>query len=262
MLNISLPSLKPLTALLLAATAWGLSTQPAQAYPSCIVFAPNGEVLAPTAGNAYIYNALYNGNPNVWMGVNIGVLPSFPYGQSGLSFGGLEVGFDVLTQNGIVPAIKPILNVKSQLLVEADLWPSFAIGTMSLAPLHPAQSLNFPYMAATKTLAWGDIPLGRASLGLGRALNPDPAIFTGTAPFANSPYSLMGGYELPPIGPLSFAFDTIGGTSEVSNTNVIMNWALTDATYASLGYTLSLDRSAPQDTVFLELNANFGGLAP
>jgi hypothetical protein len=227
---------------------------PAVAYPNSVVFTPTGEAKAAGQSGTFLYTAYFGGNPWTWAGVNVGLAPSVAYGASGLSFGGLEVGVDVASQNGANPGVKPLLNAKAQLLVEGATWPSLATGFYGYAPLSPARSLNLAYAAATKGLSWNGASLGRLTLGAGHAFPGAPDMFTATGPVpAGSQAVVMGGYELPAWGPFSLAADHISGVSDLGGTNVVLNIELSHGTYLGLGYTFGNDRAQPYDSVYAYL---------
>jgi hypothetical protein len=184
----------------------------------------------------------------------VGVAPSFSYGGSGLSFGGLEVGVDVASQAGANPGVKPLLNAKAQVLVENGLWPSLAAGFWGFAPATPARSLNLAYLAGTHALSWNGLALGRLTLGAGQAFPGAPDVFTATGPVpAGSTATLMGGYEFPAWGPFALAVDHISGVSDLGGTNVALNLQLGAGTFLGLGYTMGNDRAHPADSVFAYL---------
>jgi hypothetical protein len=87
-------------------------------------------------------------------------LPQWAYGSSGVSFGGLEVGFDVTTPYGL-GIVKPVLNAKLGLVTEGRHSPSIAVGVMEVSPALPA--MDYVFVSATKTLG----PVGRLTLGFG-----------------------------------------------------------------------------------------------
>ncbi|MEB3330520.1 MAG: hypothetical protein VKQ33_14945 [Candidatus Sericytochromatia bacterium] len=235
-----------------------LPGSPALAYPTSLIFAPTGDVMGAGAGCLSFYNAFYGTAVDCWTGYNVGLVPSFPYGDTGLSFPGLEVGIDVLASPGRLPAIKPTGNVKLGLLSEADLWPSLALGYMSVAVLHPANSLNFGYVSATKTIEAGGRQLGRLTLGGAYAAPRDPEEFTPTWPLPGSNATFLAGWEFPSVGPFSFAVDSIGGISEISGTCFVMNLEIVPGTFASLGYAIAHDRdSTYPDGYFLQTYTNF-----
>jgi hypothetical protein len=231
----------------------------AHAYPQAVIFAPSGEARSFGEASLITYTAYLDGSPLTWAGMNLGVLPAFAYGASGLSFGGLELGFDVISMAGLTPAHKPVFNAKAQLLKETEWAPSLALGLSDLAPSAMATSLNATYAAASKTLAWGALPLGRVTLGGGVALTDAPAVFAATAPFSGpSKGFLMGGYETPTWGPASLAADHVGGVSELGSTNLALNVLVTPGTTLGLGYTMGNDRAiTPADAFYFYVSSGW-----
>ena len=231
----------------------------AHAYPNAVIFAPSGEAKPLGDASLLAYTAYYGGSPLTWAGMNLGLLPAFAYGNSGLRFGGLEVGLDLISMAGLTPANKPVFNAKAQLLQETDALPSLALGLSDLAPASLDASLNATYAVATKTLAWGDLPLGRVTLGGGVALAGSPTLFSATSPFSiPSSGFLMGGYESPSWGPAYLAIDHIGGISELGSTNVSLNLLVNPGTYLGLGYSMGNDRSlVPSDAAYLYLSSGW-----
>ena len=116
----------------------GLLTLPATAfgYPTAVVFTPTGEAKALGDVGLLAYTAT-NLSPSVspassWFGVEGGLLPQWKYGASDLAFGGLEVGFDLITPfDGIV---KPVMNAKLGFVTEGTYSPSVAVGIMEISP--------------------------------------------------------------------------------------------------------------------------------
>ncbi len=255
------PFLKHVAAAL--ALAGALQAGSALAYPHAVIFAPSGETRSFGEASLLTYTAYLGGSPLTWAGMNVGVLPAFAYGASGLSFGGLEVGFDVISMAGLTPALKPVFNAKAQVLKETGWAPSLALGLSDLAPGTMATSLNATYAAATKTLSWGALPLGRVTLGGGVALTDAPAVFAATAPFSEpSNGFLMGGYETPSWGPASLAVDHVGGVSELGSTNLALNVLVNPATTLGLGYTMGNDRTiTPADAVYFYVSSGWNLIA-
>ena len=206
-----------------------LASRAAEAYPTSVIFAPTGDTKA--VGDVgvlfYTFMTFYPSvaGGQMWIGADAGVLPRIPLGESGLTFGGLEVGFDAInsdllgTENAFV---KPVFNLKLQLLAETKWIPNVALGAMQVDPFNMSRSLNMVYGALTKTIEVNGTSYGRITLGLsGMANKYDDALFYATAPFNKaSQLALFGGYESPAFGPVAFAVDYIGGQSEVSSTNV------------------------------------------
>lgn len=240
-----------------ALLAVALPTGSAFAYPNAIIFAPTGEAKPLGDASFLSYVAYFGGSPLTWVGMNVGVLPRLAYGDSGLAFGGLELGLDLISMAGLTPANKPVLNGKAQMLVESGLLPSIAVGLSGLAPGDPANSLNATYLSATKTLSWSDIPLGRLTLGGGFAMPGSPALFNATAPFTPpSQGFLLGGYESPAWGPASLAVDHVGGVSELGATTLGLNLQVNPGTFLGVGYTMGNDRAAvPPDAAYVYLSS-------
>src|SRR4051794_9755842 len=83
---------------LVAFTCVALVGRAASAYPTALIFAPTGDAKAAGDVGMLSYTSL-NFAPSFsagssWFGADVGVLPRIPLGSSGLSFGGLEIGFD------------------------------------------------------------------------------------------------------------------------------------------------------------------------
>jgi hypothetical protein len=200
----------------------------ASAYPSAVVFAPSGEARGPGSVGAFLYTGLLY-RPQVtpgasWVGANVGIAPAFGYAASGVGFGGFEIGIDAINPfvyPGEAPQLKPVFNAKLQLLTENAWFPNTALGAMEIAPTRHSQDVG--YVSMTKTLSADDRSFGRVTLGLGVSFTGDPNVFRPTAPFEGTRLFPIAGYASPPIGPMSVAIDHIGGTSEVSSTNVALN---------------------------------------
>jgi len=177
-----------------------------------------------------------------WLGVEVGVLPQWSYGN-GLRFGGLEVGFDTISPfgDGIV---KPVLNAKLGVITEGSFSPAIAAGIMQISPALP--SMNFIYLAATKTLRFGDGPLlGRFTLGFAGSTGSRDQ-FNGTFPFRDTRLALMAAYESPLIASrLGFVVDYLGGASEVSSTYVGATLMVVSSTRIAAGMYVANDRSNP-----------------
>lgn len=246
----------------LAVAACALGAGSAQAYPNAVVFAPTGDAKGQGQATLLMATGLYGGNPVAWECVNVGLLPSIPYGSSGLTFGGLEVGCDASSFVGQTPAIKVNLNAKLQLLSESGAVPSVAVGTMQQAFFTPDRSLGMTYAALSKSLGWGETSLGRLTIGGGQNAPGAPGLFTPTAPFGGSSTGfVMAGYESPCLGPCYLAVDHLGGVSEVGGTYASLNLQTVPGTYASLVYALSNDRSTTSgDSVWFCLSANWDAL--
>jgi hypothetical protein len=236
----------------------------ALAYPSSIVFSPNGEAKPLGTVGLLAYGAI-NLSPKVtpgssWFGVEGGLLPQWKYGESGVSFGGLEVGLDVITPfpTSSDTIVKPVLNVKLGAITEGLYTPSAAIGLMEIAPAH--DSMDFTFIAVTKTLRASPeaISYGRLTLGYGFAVgNRGP--FNGTFPFHNTRSALMAAYETPLIaGRLGFMVDYLGGASEISDTYVGVVLNITNTTALGAGALIANDRSNfPNDGAFFDLTETF-----
>lgn len=254
--SLSRRRLAPLVA---ATLAWMTLAAPAEAYPTCIIFVPTGTTVAAGQGNLAFYNAYYGNLTSTWAGMNVGLLPELPYGGSGLTFPGLEVGVDVIGEPGLGPDIKPIGNVKLGLVKEAGFVPDLAVGLMSWAFTAPDRSLNMGYAALTHTASLGGADLGRGTLGLGQAFPSVPDQFKGTWPLPGGNQSLMFGWEFPAVGPFTMAFDHVGGDSEVSGTCWVLNCELVPGTYASIGYAFGHERTDDPmpDGYFIQTYTNF-----
>jgi hypothetical protein len=127
------------------------------AYPSSVVFSPNGEVK-PLGTIGLLAHGAVNLAPKAtpgssWFGIQAGLLPQWTYGESGVSFGGLEAGFDVITpfDTSDRVIVKPVLNLKLGAITEGNYTPSLSFGLMEVSPGHA--SMDFTYVAATKTPA-------------------------------------------------------------------------------------------------------------
>jgi hypothetical protein len=240
--------------------ALGLLALPssALAYPTSVVFTPTGEAKAIGDIGLLGYSAT-NLSPGVspgssWFGIEAGLLPQWAYGASGAAFGGLEVGFDLITPFNRVA--KPVFNAKLGLVTEAIYTPSWAVGVMEITPTLP--SMNFIYASVTKTLRASPdaFSFGRITLGYGLALG-DRSTFNGTAPFTNARSAWMACYESPQLfDRVGLAVDYLGGSSEISDTYVGVTLALTPTTTVSAGSFFDNDRavrSATYDGVFVYL---------
>jgi len=245
-----------LTVLLLPATAL--------AYPSSIVFSPNGETKPLGTIGLLAYGAI-NVSPSVtpsssWFGIQGGILPQWKYGESGVSFGGLEVGFDIITpfDTSAGAIAKPVLNAKLGAITEGIFTPSVSVGLMEVSPSHA--SMDFTYVAATKTLRASPDARSYGRVTLGYGLNAgDRAQFNGSFPFHDTRSALMAAYETPLIaGRLGFVLDYLGGTREISDTYVGAVLNITSTTALGAGAFLANDRSnAPSDGAFFSLVETF-----
>jgi hypothetical protein len=189
-----------------------------------------------------------------WFGVEIGILPQWAYGDSGVSFGGLEVGFDAITPYG-QGIVKPVLNAKLGLVTEGKYSPSVAVGMMEISPALPA--MNYVFVSSTKTLG----KFGRLTLGLGDNTGSQ-SVFAGSFPFATSALqAIMTGYETPLLlDRLGLVADYFGGVSEVSDVYVGAVLSLWGGAALGLGAFLDNDRSAATgqiDGLFATLTDSF-----
>lgn len=195
-----------------------------------------------------------------WFGIQGGLLPQWKYGESGVSFGGLEVGLDVITpfdtsQGAIV---KAVLNLKAGAITEGIYTPSVSFGLMEIAPTH--DSMNFTYVAATKTLRAAPDATSYGRLTLGYGFNAGArSQFNGTFPFHNTRSALMAAYESPLVaGRLGFVLDYLGGASEISDTYVGVVLNVTSTTALGAGAFFANDRaSSPNDGAFFVLTETF-----
>ena len=242
--------------LLLPATAF--------AYPSSVVFSPNGEAKPLGTVGLLAYGAI-NAAPKVtpgssWFGIEGGLLPQWKYGESGVSFGGLEVGLDVITPfaTSTSTIVKPVLNLKLGVVTEGIYTPSVSIGLMEVAPSH--DSMDFMFICATKTLRATPeaASYGRLTLGYGFDAG-NRGQFNGTFPFHNTRSALMVAYETPLIaGRLGFMVDHLGGASEISDTYLGAILNITSTTALGAGAFIANYRSgSPNDGAFFDLTETF-----
>jgi hypothetical protein len=262
-----------LLACALAACAVALCPTLALAYPTAVVFAPTGDVKAPGDVGALFYYAMYVkpsfGTGPTWVGADVGLLPKLSYGDSGLSFGGLELGVDAIATDlaGTSGAfVKPVFNLKAQLLTESGWIPHVAVGAMEVSPFRMERSMNLVYASFTKTLASSASSYGRLTLGLGGSLNhPGSDPFKDTAPvfYATAPFSrgskllLLAGYESPAFGIFSVGLDHVGGYSEVSSTNLALNMTPFEGGTLAVGGFVGSDPDAFYGGGFAYLVLNF-----
>jgi hypothetical protein len=237
---------------------------PAFAYPSSVVFSPNGEAKPLGTIGLLAYGAT-NLSPSVspgssWFGIQGGLLPQWKYGESGVAFGGLEVGFDIITPfettNGAV--VKPVLNFKLGAITEGTYTPSLSLGLMEISPV--LASMDFTYVAMTKTLRASPDATSYGRLTLGYGLNAgNRGQFNGTFPFHDTRSALMACYETPLIaGRLGFMVDYLGGTSEISDTYIGAVLNISSTTAFGAGAFLANARSnSPNDGVFFDLMETF-----
>lgn len=257
----------------LVAAALALSSTSAFAYPTSVIFAPTGDVKGPGDTGAFLYYGMFVhpvlGAGPTWLGAEVGLVPKIPYGKSGLSFGGLEIGIDAFSADlAGTPAafIKPIFNAKLQLVTESRWVPNVAVGAMQIYPFRMQRSMNLVYGSLTKTLEFSKVNWGRLSLGLGGALNEpgdDPykdtvPVFYATAPFPRaSKLLLIGGYESPAFGPFNVAIDHVGGYSEISSTNFVLNFTPITGGTLGIGGFVGSDPKAFYAGMFAYLYMNF-----
>ena len=234
------------------------------AYPSSIVFSPHGEAKPLGTVGLLAYGAI-NAAPKVtpgssWFGIEGGLLPQWKYGESGVSFGGLEVGLDVITpfEAATGTMVKPVLNFKLGAITEGLYTPSVSLGLMEIAPSH--DSMDFMFICATKTLRATPEAASYGRLTLGYGLNAgNRGQFNGTFPFHNTRSALMAAYETPLIaGRLGFVIDYLGGASEISDTYLGAVLNITNTTALGAGALIANDRSnSPNDGVFFDLTETF-----
>jgi len=234
------------------------------AYPSSIVFSPNGEAKPLGTVGLLAYGAA-NLSPKTtpgssWFGIQAGLLPQWKYGESGVSFGGLEAGFDIITPFDTPDSavIKPVLNVKLGVITEGIYTPSLSTGLMEISPNLP--SMDFVYFAATKTLRASPNATSYGRLTIGYGLNAgNRGQFNGTFPFHNTRSALMAAYETPLIaGRLGFMIDYLGGSSEISDTYIGAVLNMSSTTAFGAGAFLANDRAnSPNDGVFFYLAETF-----
>lgn len=232
----------------------------AAAYPTGVVFAPSGYVADFGAASLYSYTGFYREGLNYWTGIQLGVLPGWaPWGEEGPAFGGVEAGLDLIAGVGAVPLYKPIANVKVGLLAEGGWWPAMGVGFSNFAFTSVPNSLNAAYGSASRTLSIGGRELGTLTLGGMMVFPGDPAAFSPSPPLP-APYALLGGFVLPKLGPFGLGIDHVGGNSELSSTNLVLNVELAPGAGASIGYAFGHDRSVRSpDAVFSQVYADFSG---
>jgi len=234
------------------------------AYPSSVVFSPNGEAKPLGTVGLLAYGAV-NLSPKVtpgssWFGIQGGIFPQWKYGDSGVSFGGLEVGFDVITpfdtSNGAI--VKPVLNVKLGVITEGIYTPSVSVGVMEISPA--LASMDFTYVAATKTLRASPDATSYGRVTVGYGLNAgNRGQFNGTFPFKDTRSALMLAYETPLIaGRVGFMVDYLGGSSEISDTYVGAILNISDTAALGAGAFIANDRAnSPNDGMFFDLMYTF-----
>lgn len=228
----------------------------AAAYPTSIIFAPTGEVrrLGEVSHIGYVSMiASPRAAPGVsWFANEVGVLPLLPFGESGVSFGGLEVGIDAYNADLFATPnayVKPLVNAKVQLLTEHAWVPATAIGFIT-APFQASRSQNALFFALTKSLDFGETKLGRVTLGLAHYYTNDRTVFYGSQPLFEDKHSgFIGGYESPALGRFSFAIDHVGGVGEINSTNAAISVTPFDGASVALGAFLANDRRTEQTRI-------------
>jgi hypothetical protein len=254
-------------------------TTPALGYPTAVIFAPTGDSKALGDMNALMYASstfsprAANGErfspSSTWSGALFGVVPSLRYGQ-GYEFGGLELGADVFWPDSSGQnKMKPVFNLKANILKEKGLLPFVGVGMMQISTMSH-QRLNFGYLSFTKTLQFGETSYGRVTVGLANSFakasarydsncpasaesGEDFCMFRGTTPFRDSSsLALLAGYESPSFGPFSLAIDHIGGYSEISSTNLALNFTMAEGTILGVGAFFGNER---RRDVLLQLGA-------
>jgi hypothetical protein len=230
----------------------GLMILPAKSfgYPTAVVFSPTGEAKGAGDVGLLSYTAT-NFSPGVspgssWFGVEAGLLPQWKYGASEVSFGGLEVGFDLITPFGSI--VKPVLNAKLGFITEGTYSPSLAVGIMEISPALP--TMNYVYASATKTLRASPdtFSYGRITLGYGLDTG-SRAVFNGTWPFHGTRSALMACYESPLLlDRVGLALDYLGGVSEISDTYAGVTLSLSTTTTVAAGAFFANDRSVAATT--------------
>jgi hypothetical protein len=243
------------------ATALLVVSTTASAYPSSVVFSPNGEARPIGTVGVLAYSAT-NLAPSVsagssWFGLQAGLLSQWSYGKRGLSFGGLEAGADLITPFGGGVA-KPVFNLKASLITEGTYSPSAAVGVMELSPA--LASMGLVYVAATKTLRASPeaFAYGRVTLGFGVNAG-SRATFEGTAPFhPGARFVPMAAYESPLLfRRLGAVVDYLGGASEVGDTYLGVAFAATPVTTLGAGAFRDNERQTrPADGLFLSLTTS------
>src|SRR5262249_959828 len=145
--------------------------------------------------------------------------------------------------------VKPMFNAKLQLITEAAWVPNVSIGMMGVAPFELQRSMSLVYGSATRTIATH----GRVTLGLGGGRDHpgnDPyreshPVFQATAPFPrDSRLLLLAGYESPAFGRFSVAIDHVGGSSELSSTNLALNVTAMQGAVIGIGGFVANDLSS------------------
>ena len=232
------------------------------------MFAPTGESKKSGEVNAYVFSSL-NTRPslaggNTWLGSNFGFLSPANQSSEIPHFGGFEAGFDLLyptSYPGDPQTVKPVLNFKMQFLTESTYSPHAAVGFMDFAPFKISRGSNIAYLSLTKRISMSK-NYGRLTLGVGNSFSNDVNVFFSTAPLPEHTQMIIGGYESPDFGPISFGADYFGGISESSSTNFIMNYALPVAVL-SIGVFVSNDQTTVAnnyDGFFISVEKTWGSL--
>ena len=244
----------------------------AYAYPSSVVFAPTadarglGEIGVFSYASGTIERRLAPGV--TWFGVQGGVFPKIEYGTSGVAFGGVEVGADLVSadlQGSPDAFVKPVANIKVQPLTEYGALPGVGLGFMGFAPTRTSRSLNLGYTSLSKSLSFGKRSYGKVTLGIAAVLHraDDPhaetyPLYRGSFPFARSSrYGLLGGYTSPPFGRFGVAIDHVGGISEISSTSAALMLTPTPGATWAVGGWMQTAASARAGGVFTYLALDF-----
>jgi hypothetical protein len=229
-----------------ALVAAGTVSSVARAYPTAVIFAPTGEAKGLGETIAYAYTSVMlspelSGQTGAsWTGFNLGVLPKVPYGKSGVSFGGLELGVDAIFANG--GKGKTVFNGKLQLVTETTFTPHVAVGFAEWASFQPSLSLSMGYVTLTKTLRFGEHNFGAITAGMEYNFTDDPKVYRGSWPFRDEKYGLLLGYQSPDFGPISVGVDHVAGYSEVGATYFALNLQVVPGGIITLGAFLQNNR--------------------
>jgi hypothetical protein len=229
-----------------------------------MIFSPSGKALPAYIVSGYLYGGVpLSGDKlelNPWAGIEMGLGPTPSTPSKGPSFGGVELGADVLgTGEG---KYKLVLNAKIQLLAAwGSLGPDLSVGMMQLAVSDVSRSMNFAFAVASRTFKVGETELGTFAVGWGHSFAPSPPTgespaFGGTFPFRRrAREALLLGYVSPSLGPLSLAIDHFGGTSEASDLYAGLNVGPTKWLLITPGAFFALDRAkgAAVDGAFLNV---------
>jgi hypothetical protein len=242
-------------------------TPPLYAYPTSIIFAPTSESLGLAEFNLCTYvpaDLRPSFGPSAsWLGLDIGVLPKFPWSDA-LRFGGSEVGVDLIhgaNHRDGSSYIKPIFNAKLSLLADSDSLPGLGFGLMSFAPFQPSESVNYTYLSATKGLRSLKHDWGALTLGIGYAVSASTFAFRGSPPLRDTRLAPLFGYSTPEWSGLTVSVDFVSGVSEMSSTNAAVSYSINEQTCLMLGAFFANDRAMPRDEiydgVFVSLGATF-----